>query len=154
MAARPELQHPILKPLSAEHVQQVSAIETSAYPFPWTEGIFSDCIRVGYDCWGLFDGRAVIGYSIQSHAAGECHLLNLCIAPAYQGQRLGTLMLDHVIRRALAHGSQCIFLEVRPSNEIGQQLYLANGFRVVGRRREYYRSEDGREDAVVMRRDF
>jgi ribosomal-protein-alanine N-acetyltransferase len=42
-----------------------------------------------------------------------------------------------------------VFLEVRPSNPGAQQLYRNLGFRLVGRRRNYYMEPD--EDALVMR---
>lgn len=154
MAAEPRSFHPVLRRLHQSDVDRVTEIETATYPFPWTSGIFSDCIRVGYDCWGLLDGPALIGYTIQSHAAGECHLLNLCVAPEHQRQGLGQLLLEHVLRVAREHASRVIFLEVRPSNIAGQNLYLRNGFKVIGMRPAYYRAENGREDALVMQRSL
>ena len=40
---------------SLRHMHQadlpaVLVVETAAYPYPWTEGIFTDCLRVGYHC--------------------------------------------------------------------------------------------------------
>ena len=32
-------------------VERVMIVEQEVYQFPWTERIFSDCIRVGYHCW-------------------------------------------------------------------------------------------------------
>ena len=54
----------------------VAAIEAEAYEFPWTFGIFRDCLRAGYECWVLHQGEEVIGYGILSIGAGEAHLLN------------------------------------------------------------------------------
>ncbi len=150
MAAEPRLFHPVLRRLLQADVEHVAEIEATAYPYPWTAGIFSDCIRVGYDCWGLLDGPELVGYSVQSQAAGECHLLNLCIAPDRQRQGLGQLMLEHVLRIAREHDCSTVFLEVRPSNLAGQNLYIRNGFKVIGERPGYYRADGGREDAIVM----
>ena len=154
MAAELQPIHPVLRRLQQTDVQVVTDIENSVYPFPWTAGIFSDCIRVGYDCWGLCDGAELIGYSIQSQAAGECHLLNLCVRPDRQRQGLGQLLLDHVLRIARRYQCETVYLEVRPSNSAGQNLYLKNGFRVIGERPAYYRAENGREDAIVMQLDL
>jgi ribosomal-protein-alanine N-acetyltransferase len=154
MAAEPRPFHPVLRRLHQADVERVAEIEASAYPFPWTAGIFSDCIRVGYECWGLLDGSSLIGYTIQSQAAGECHLLNLCVMPQRQRQGLGQLLLDHALRVARQHACRVVFLEVRPSNIAGQNLYLRNGFRVIGMRPAYYRAESGREDALVMQREL
>ena len=151
MIANPASFHSLLRRLIDGDLDRVMEIELAAYPYPWTRGIFADCIRVGYDCWGLQAGDQLIGYCIQTHAAGENHLLNLCIAPEWQKQGLGSLLLEHVIRLACMQNCQCIFLEVRPSNPAGIQLYENNGFIIVGERPDYYRSAEGKESAIVMR---
>jgi ribosomal-protein-alanine N-acetyltransferase len=154
MAADPKTLHVMVRNLTEEDLDRLIEIEHAAYPFPWTRGIFADCIRVGYDCTGLQVGPALIGYTIQSLAAGENHLLNLCIEPGWQGNGYGNLMLDHAIRLAGEKNCSCMFLEVRPSNPAGMGLYERKGFSIVGQRPGYYRSADGREDAMVMRLDL
>ena len=154
MIADPASFHSLLRRLSDADLDRIMEIELAAYPYPWTRGIFADCIRVGYDCWGLQAGDELIGYCIQNHAAGENHLLNLCIAPEWQKQGLGRLLLGHAIRLARMQNCYCVLLEVRPSNPAGIQLYKKNGFIIVGERPDYYRSSKGRESAIVMRLDL
>lgn len=151
MIASPDCFHALVRRLSEGDLDRIMEIESSAYPWPWTRGIFADCIRVGYDCWGLQLGGALSGYCVQTHAAGESHLLNLCVAPDWQRQGFGRLLLDHAIRVARQHNCSSMFLEVRPSNPAGIELYRNHGFIIVGERPDYYRSELGRESAIVMR---
>jgi ribosomal-protein-alanine N-acetyltransferase len=151
MIADPASFYSLLRRLGESDLDRIMEIELGAYPYPWTRGIFTDCIRVGYDCWGLQAGDTLIGYCIQTHAAGENHLLNLCLAPEWQRQGFGSLLLAHAIRQARAQNCFCIFLEVRPSNHAGIQLYRKNGFIEVGERPDYYRSGQGKENAIVMR---
>ena len=143
--------HPVVRALSTADLDRVMEIEQSAYPFPWTRGIFEDCLRVGYDCRGLRIGHALVGYSVQTRAAGECHLLNLCIEPDWQGRGYGSLLLEQSILLAKAQECSSMFLEVRPSNRAGIALYHKRGFRIVGERPDYYRASHGREDALIMR---
>ena len=89
MIAERHLFHPLVRPLVWDDLDRIMAIELAAYPHPWTRGIFSDCLRVGYDCWGLQLGTRLVGYSVQSDAAGESHLLNLCVAPEWQRRGCG-----------------------------------------------------------------
>ena len=140
--------------MSEDDLDRVMEIELAAYPFPWTRGIFADCIMVGYDCWGLQAATSLLGYCIQTHAAGESHLLNLCIAPESQRQGLGSVLLDHAIRLARSQGCNSMFLEVRPSNPAGFSLYEKRGFVVVGERPGYYTGAKGRENAIVMKLDL
>jgi len=154
MIANPAAVHPLIRRLAENDLDRIMEIELAAYPYPWTRGIFADCIGVGYDCWGLQAGEALVAYCIQNQAAGECHLLNLCVAPEWQKQGMGALMLDHAIRLAHLHNCSSMFLEVRPSNPAGLSLYQKNGFNVAGERIDYYRSREGRENAIVMRLDL
>ncbi len=152
MSARPEETHLLVRRLSESDLDRVMEIELSAYPHPWTRGIFSDCLRVGYECWGIQAGEVLAGYAIMTHAAGESHLLNLCVAPQWRRRGFGGILLTQCLRLAAGYGCDSMFLEVRPSNPAGQKLYERNGFRVVGERPGYYTAGEGREDAIVMRR--
>ena len=128
----------------------VSEIETASYPFPWTRGIFQDCLRVGYCCHVLEVANEVAGYGIVSSALEEAHLLNLCIRSDRRRSGLAALLLEHLIREAQVAASTRLFLEVRPSNKAAVGLYKRHGFRAIGRRPGYYPSQEGREDAMVM----
>lgn len=56
--------------------------------------------------------------------------------------------------RCRARQAGLLWLEVRPSNERALALYRREGFVEVGRRKAYYPAPEGREDALVMRRDI
>jgi len=140
------------RPLAEEDVPVIMAIEESAYPFPWSETIFRDCLRAGYCSWVLERDHTIIAYGIMSIDVGECHLLNLCVRPEDQGAGLGRLMLDYLMDTARSHRAEIVFLEVRPSNEAARQLYFNAGFDQVGTRRNYYPAAPGREDAIIMAR--
>ena len=49
-AAVPAPPEVVFRPMVPEDVPAVAALEAQAYEFPWSEGIFRDCLRVGYDC--------------------------------------------------------------------------------------------------------
>ena len=128
----------------------VHAIEQASYPYPWSRGIFSDCLRVGYRCHVLTEDETIRGYGIVSHALEECHLLNLCIHPERRRGGLAGVLLDHLLREARLVSASRMFLEVRPSNRGAVALYRRYGFSVIGRRPGYYPDKGGREDAMVM----
>jgi len=139
-----------IRPMRRGDADAVFDIEQASYPYPWTKGIFFDCLRIGYCCRvAEFDG-AIAGYAILSAAAGEAHLLNLCVAPDHRRNGLGQLLLDGVLVDASLLQAGRLFLEVRPSNKPAVKLYRHNDFRVIGRRPEYYPGPGGREDALVM----
>jgi ribosomal-protein-alanine N-acetyltransferase len=132
-------------------VAGVGAVERASYQFPWSEGIFRDCLRVGYLCRVAECDGQVVGYGIVAMGAGEAHILNICVADTVRGRGIGRQMLMLLIERATQAGMQDVFLEVRPSNLHAIALYQSVGFVEVGRRRGYYQATEGREDALVLK---
>ncbi|HED35775.1 MAG TPA: ribosomal-protein-alanine N-acetyltransferase [Gammaproteobacteria bacterium] len=135
-------------------VAEILKIEVAVYPTPWTEGIFNDCIRVGYNCWVYLEQGKIISYGLVSVAANEAHVLNLCVAPHAQGCGHGKRMLYKLIALAEERQASSIFLEVRESNIAALNLYEKEGFNRIGLRKGYYPGEDGREDALVFAREL
>ena len=128
--------------------------ERLGYTYPWTEGIFRDCLRNGQECWLLMSSNLNVGHGILSIAAGESHLLNVCVHPDFQGHGFGRILVEHVLERARAGKASTIFLEVRPSNVAACELYDKLGFNEVGIRENYYPSKVGREDALVLAKEL
>ena len=133
-----------------EDLSQVSDIERRSYDFPWSHGVFRDCLLAGYTCIVLERPDTIAGYGILSVAAGEAHVLNLCVDPEYRRLGYGDRLLDEMLRRAKAASVKEIFLEVRPSNVNALSLYRKKGFRQIAHRRAYYQARYGREDAAVL----
>ena len=135
-------------------LDEVLAIEESVYNFPWTRGIFHDCLNVGYFCWVLLQQDKIVAYSIMSIAAGESHLLTIVVTKDKQGQGYGKKMLDEMIQLAAKNDAEAMYLEVRVSNEAAIQLYHQRGFNELGVRSNYYPAEHGREDALILALDL
>jgi ribosomal-protein-alanine N-acetyltransferase len=140
--------------MRTEDLVTVSAMENISYDFPWSAGIFSDCVKAGHPCWVLCVDSVVAGYGILSMGAGEAHVLNLCIGPDYRGRGLGRHLLGRLLDIAHWNGAERVFLEVRPSNPLAKALYESVGFSEIGRRPRYYPAHGGREDAIVMELDI
>ena len=141
-----------IRPMHDIDVPVVVAVERAAYQFPWSEGIFRDCLRVGYECRVADVGGIMAGYGIMSVGAGEAHILNVCIRDECRGRGFARTVLAHLLDRARAAGMYEAYLEVRPSNSAAARLYHSMGFEQVGVRRGYYQATVGREDAAVLRR--
>lgn len=140
----------LFRPMSYEDIARVMEIEVQAQYHTWTEGIFRDCIRVGYACWVLEIDAIIQAFGLVSVAAGESHILNICVAREYQRQGYGKLMLRKLLATAEEKGADFIYLEVRDSNEAAICLYDAEGFSRLGVRKNYYPADIGREDALVF----
>jgi [ribosomal protein S18]-alanine N-acetyltransferase len=133
-------------------IPMVVAVEKAAYQFPWSEGIFRDCLRVGYVCRVIDLAGDLAGYGIMSVGAGEAHILNVCVRGEYRCRGFARKTLLYLLERAQSSGAQEAYLEVRPSNVAAARLYHSLGFEQVGIRRGYYQALMGREDACVLRK--
>ena len=140
-----------LRPMHLSDIEHVVRIERAAYPYPWSQGNFSDCLDSGYSCWvAEIDGQ-LAGYWVMMLAANEGHVLNCCVAPSWQGRGFGRQIMEHLLVVAGDHKAERLFLEVRPTNLVAIHLYEHLGFEGIALRRNYYPADDGREDALVMR---
>jgi len=145
---------PGLDPMRESDLRAVLEIEESIYEFPWTLGNFRDSLRAGYACCVVREGKRVIAYAVLMLAAGEAHLLNLSVAAQSQRRGHGRSLLHSLVQFAREHKTRVLFLEVRPTNAVGQRLYAGYGFRQIGVRRAYYPARKGREDALVLALDL
>ena len=149
-------------PMRADDVPEIMPLETILYPFPWSAGNFRDSLAAGYSGWVLRDpphqnGPALklLGYAVVMHVLDEAHLMNLSVTQTRQRQGLGRHFLSWLCEKSAHNGAAGMFLEVRPSNAPALSLYAQADFRRVGLRRNYYPNGDqGREDAVVMRKSL
>jgi ribosomal-protein-alanine N-acetyltransferase len=142
----------LIRDMGPDDVTMVADVESQSYDFPWSEGIFRDCLRAGYYCCVAEIDHIVIGYGIMSIGAGEAHVLNLCVDKPYRCRGIGSLLLEHLLEFAKGLAIGDVFLEVRPSNPVAIRLYQSRGFAQIGVRRGYYQAVGGREDAVVLRK--
>ena len=144
-----------IRPMQLADLPDVLRNERRGYTHPWTEGIFRDCLRNnGQECWLLMYSETAVGHGILSVAAGESHLLNVCVHPDFQGNGFGRVLVEHLLDRARAREASTIFLEVRPSNVVACELYEKLGFNEVGIRENYYPAYVGREDAIVLAKEL
>lgn len=149
-APAPELH---LEAMRLADLDAVLAIEALAYEFPWTRGNFVDSLAAGYHAVLLRerDAPGPAGYLIAMHGAGEVHLLNLTVAPAWQRCGLSLRLLDELVRHGREVQAHQIWLEVRESNARARGIYRRYGFGQIGVRKGYYPAAAGRrEDAIVM----
>lgn len=144
----------LLRPLLAADVPAAAALEARATAFPWSAAQIAGSLEEGHAGWALARGAELLGYAVQCQVLDEATLLNIAVDPAAQGAGLGRRLLGQVLAAAAAAGAAVCFLEVRVGNVPAIALYRRAGFAEVGRRRAYYPAAEGREDALVMRREL
>lgn len=138
-----------IRPMDYPDLDAVYDIETRAHIAPWSRGIIHDCIAVGYSCYVLCKEQNIVAFGIARIAAGECHILNLCVKPEEQHRGFGKKLL-HFFMNLAQKDCHNIILEVRVSNLSAINLYKNSGFVEIGYRKDYYPGPDNREDAILF----
>jgi len=139
------------EPLRLERLAAVLEVEQRAYAHPWSRTNFHDVLHSGYRAQILMADTTILGYFVAMKGVDEVHLLNITVAPEYQGQGWAHLMLEALDIWSRGQNAEWLWLEVRVGNTRARQVYERHGFRQVGQRKNYYAaSHNQREDALVM----
>ena len=144
---------PHLRRMEESDLSEVTHIEQGTFPDPWPLNSFHDCLAFGHHCLVLEQNSTIYAYGIMSIEIGSGHILNLCVRPEFRQHGIGRWMLYHLLQRAEAAQVEAVFLEVRASNQPAIHLYYTTGFVQIGVRKDYYPSETGPEDALILMRE-
>lgn len=140
-----------LYPMDSKYADEIVYIESLVHSHPWAESLLRkpegqiQCNRV------LLENDHVVGYFFAQCVAGEASLLNIAIAPCFQGKGYGKKLLSAFLDCMRERGAQEVWLEVRESNTAAISLYQALEFNEFDRRVNYYPTQKGhKEDALIM----
>ena len=142
--------------MTVEDIPEVMRIERRVFSAMWTSGIYHRELTA--NPWSHYyvlrpnysDLPPILAYGGVWQMDKSAHIPTIATHPDYQGRRLGSYLLLHLLIRGAELGCTEATLEVRASNYPAQKLYLRHGFEVAGIRYHYY--NDNGEDALIMTR--
>lgn len=147
------------RPMAEADIPAVMAMEADACLHPihaWSEENYRSSMRAGY--WLTVrcergTGR-IVAVCVAMDGVDEVHLLNIAVSRTHHGQGIARDVLSTLYERCRLIQALALWLEVRPSNHPARALYASEGFVGIGVRKHYYPAPQGREDALVMKRDI
>ena len=98
------------------------------------------------------DGERIVGYAGMWHVVTEGQITNVAVMDEYRNRKVGSALMEALIKTAEEREMIGITLEVKISNYPAQKLYSKYGFKPEGFRKNYYK--DTNEDAIVMWKYF
>ncbi len=141
-----------------EDLPEILVIEHLSFSEPWTEEMFlhevssegiSDLLVARANAES---GPRIAGFLCAWIVAKELHINNIAVHPGYRRRGVASQLLLEMLRRARVKGATAAYLEVRASNDAAKALYQRYGFKLIGRRRNYY--DRPREDAILMGKEL
>ena len=130
------------------------AIEDACHSHPWALNTMQSCLAGRYFNLAAFKAEQMVGFYIGEKAGPDFTLMDICVAPQFQGQGIAKQLLNAFISYGEQHSAENLFLEVRETNTRAIALYEQAGFTEMSVRKNYYPSDDpaknGYEDAILM----
>lgn len=136
-----------VRPLKLEDLSTVAMIEKECFPRPWSEeALYQDYSQNPSSLFYVVEsGDEVVGHVGVWNKNDHVHITTLAISPDHRRKGLGKALLKAVRAR---YKNRDLTLEVRQSNTVAQKFYRDAGFKVTGKRPDYYTNNG--EDALVM----
>lgn len=142
-----------IRAASPQDAPILSAIHTACFPRGWSEREFISFFdREGVVTYIAEQDDHPVGFVFCWVVAGECELLSLAVMEGYRGKGYAKQLTAAALEDVRKLGGAVMHLEVNVHNKAAQALYKLFDFSITGRRKDYYRQEDGtRADAVTMK---
>ncbi len=148
----------IINEATVDEGHALADVHARAFEAAWTggeveallrqDGVFGVVARRA----GPFSQRRPIGFILVRTAADEAEVLTVAVHPGYRRRGVARRLMEYALRSLYHDRIAALFLEVDAGNEAALALYRRLGFREVGKRLGYYRTEAGeRSTALVMR---
>ena len=134
-----------IKALTPGDAGDMAEIEARCFSRPWTPGMCRAELEHAHSVyWGAFIGGTLIGYAGLNIAGGDGHITNVAVLPGHRRKGIAKTLIGAMLGLELG----LFTLEVRESNAAAINLYSSFGFKVLGKRKNYYNGPD--EDALIM----
>ncbi|NRA84388.1 MAG: ribosomal protein S18-alanine N-acetyltransferase [Gammaproteobacteria bacterium] len=133
-----------------QNLDPIYQVEISAQSHPMSNKVMLSCLGKRYFNSAIYCDGQLAGFYIGEFVLDESSLIEICIAPAFQGKGLGRQLMQHYIEHAQQKGAMSCWLEVRESNTAARKLYQALDYNEVDCRVNYYPTATGHEDAIIM----
>jgi ribosomal-protein-alanine N-acetyltransferase len=141
------------EPLSKAMAVPVSMLHRACFPEDrWNSVAIAEMMNIagffGRIAWA---NELPAGFVLALDLRTECEILSLGVLPERRREGIGSALLDSVCFEGRVRGAECVVLEVAVDNSAALALYTGRRFIPVGHRRNYYRQESRRADALVLR---
>lgn len=93
----------------------------------------------------------IVGFVLLRSVLDEAEILTIAVDPDYRKKGVGRALMEETLRKLYADRAAKLFLEVDANNQPALSLYTKLGFKKIGERQGYYRSDkDQAATAWVM----
>ena len=138
-----------IRDMTLEDIDRVMVIESRTFIAPWNKEQMLYEINENQfaNMAVILVNNEVVGFYDYWHTFDSASIAQIAVDPLFQRQRLGSMLLEEIIKDCRAKKIRTITLEVRKNNEKAVKLYTKYGFNTVLTKEKYYSNGD---DALYM----
>lgn len=119
-----------------EEIPHIRCVDHAAFNPPWWLSQASlERMRHEADCFLVAEeAGCYVGYAEARLVRGGAHIGRLAVTPRYQGQGVGSLLLNETLRCLWEAGAMRVFLNTQEKNHASRRLYRRAGFQELAER--------------------
>ncbi|MDH4121075.1 MAG: GNAT family N-acetyltransferase [Deltaproteobacteria bacterium] len=139
---------PPIRPAAHKDLEDILRVQRASLSNPWSQELTQGVLRTGKFTVRVAEiSGQVVGYAIFHPRDTLSNLDQVAVAPPHRRQGLGRMLVADWLAQAKSQGFVRYSLQVNPSNQAAQNLYLQAGFRFHRQLPAYYPNQ---EDAIEM----
>lgn len=142
-----------IRRMGKDDILAVAALEKKCFSRPWSREVLeAEMLNRGAVFFVAYEQSSLQGYIGMHAVMDEGYIANVAVEEDVRRQGVASRLMEALLRYCEEHKLGFVTLEARESNAPAISFYMKNGFRQVGRRKNYYASPE--EDAVLMTKYF
>lgn len=135
------------------HVKGVKEIENECFSDSWSEKSIIDSLKNPNSHFiAALNYNSVVGYAGMYKIIDEGYMYNVAVRKQFRRMGIGESLIKNLLDYSIENKLKFISLEVRISNKHAVLLYEKLGFKVLGKRKNFYLNP--KEDAFIMTKVF
>ena len=129
----------VIREMQETDIKEIADLEKECFSEPWSETSLRDELtNETARFYVLRDNEKLLGYIGSNNICNEVYITNVAVNTDCRGMGYGKILVNHLIKQSEVEKAFFITLEVRESNENAISLYEKCGFKLIGKRNNFY----------------
>ena len=138
-------------------IDEIAMLDREVNLTYWTKQEYLDCLNNKLQDIYVLESQnnEIVGAVVLSVVYDEAEILQFWIKRTCHNLGYGKILLRRILEiLQFVRFVKRVFLEVRDGNTVAINLYQSCGFKVVGKRVNYYTVDNWQFDAIIMQKQF
>jgi len=137
--------------LSSSAANACSILHASCFEKKWSENDFLNFFdNASIMIWGYWHNNMLVGLLCLATFIDESEIYTLCVHPDYREKKIASALLRHAFNACNECLIHTVHIEVSSINDAALAFYKKHHFQQISIRKNYYQTQNGSQDAIIM----